>query len=258
MYDPRWLPEGFPLTDPRKAEITFEQVFRHTSGICPERDNKGAELERGRNQWTDYTDWITGHDPKWPVIGKLVFTPGHPEQWAGRETWGMVTGGYSSVAFGHLGLVFSNIYGQPAHEFLWERLLRPLGFGGIEFHAPPNDSLQWFSAGGLRVSPTDYARFAWFLLNDGRWQGEQLVPADWIPHFRREALYPNILSNADGYFGDQYPADMFRIAGSGLNWAFIVPSQRLIALRVARGNNETWDEVEREFLRRLFEAVSVR
>ena len=36
VYDPTYLQEGFPLSDPRKAEITFEQIFRHTAGFLPE------------------------------------------------------------------------------------------------------------------------------------------------------------------------------------------------------------------------------
>jgi hypothetical protein len=36
LYDPRWLPNGYPLSDPRKADITLDQVFQHTSGIVPQ------------------------------------------------------------------------------------------------------------------------------------------------------------------------------------------------------------------------------
>ncbi|HLA38420.1 MAG TPA: serine hydrolase, partial [Candidatus Glassbacteria bacterium] len=132
VYDERWLPQGFPLSDPRKEQITFEMIFRHTSGLCPERDAAGGEYEQGRNEWTDYTDWIVGHDAKWPVTGRLVFDPGHPEQWAGPDRWGMVDAAYSSVGFGHVGLVLANIYGQPANEFLWERICAPIGFSGLD------------------------------------------------------------------------------------------------------------------------------
>ena len=62
VYDYQWLPDGFPLSDPRKTDITFEHIFQHTSGICPERTNTGEEIERGRNEWSDYIDWIVGHD----------------------------------------------------------------------------------------------------------------------------------------------------------------------------------------------------
>ncbi|HUU29885.1 MAG TPA: serine hydrolase [archaeon] len=255
VYDPQWLPEGFPLSDSLKKYITFEQIFCHTSGLCPERTASGEDVEQGRNEWTDYTAWVTGRDKKWPQTAKLYFRPGHSEDYEGKEIWGDAFGAYSSVGFCHLGLVFQNVYGIPAGAFLWNRLLEPLGFSGIDFHAPPSKEIKWFSAGGVRITLRDYARFAYFLLRDGRWRQEQIVPQAWIRKFRQSPLYANIRSNADSYFGGQYPKDMFRIAGSGLNWAFIIPSMDLIALRTSRGNNEIWDEVQQKFLQQLFAAV---
>ena len=255
VYDRRWLPQGFPLSDARKDSITFEQIFQHTSGLCPERTASGEDVEEGRDEWTDYVDWIVGHDKKWPQTAKLYFRPDHAEEYDGRETQAKHSYAYSSVAMGHLGVVLQNVYQMPAREFLWKRLLEPIGFSGIDFHRPPNDVIHWFSAGGLRMNPRDYARFAYFLQRDGRWGQKQLVSAAWIQRFRRSARYANILSNADGAFGDEYPKDMFRIAGSGLNWAYIIPSLDLIALRTGRADNSTWSQVRGEFLEKLFAAL---
>lgn len=254
LYHRDWLPGGFPLSDPLKAEITLEHVLQHTSGICPERTGTGEAVEQGRNDWTNYENWILGHDPQWPQTGQIYFPPGQPEEWVGNEVWAEDAGGYSSVAFGHLGLILANVYEKPAREFLWNRLLEPIGFSGIEFHAPPSEEIEWFSAGGLRMTPRDYARFAYFLLRDGQWNGQQIVDISWVKKFRESTAYINIRSNQDGFFG-QYPKEMFRIAGSGLNWAFIIPSLDLIAIRTGRASNGKWDEVEQKFLQKLFAAV---
>ena len=103
--------------------------------------------------------------------------------------------------------------------------------------------------------PRDYARFAYLLSRDGRWGETQIAPSGWVERFRTSSAYPNVRSNIDGVFGKQYPADMFRIAGSGLNWAFIVPSLDLIALRTGRADNRMWQEVEAKFLKLLFASV---
>jgi CubicO group peptidase (beta-lactamase class C family) len=255
VYDKRWLKEGFPLSDRRKAEITFEQIFQHISGLCPEGTAGGESVEEGRNEWSDYTDWVVGHDDRWPQTKSLYYHPGRIDQYKGRDISGDYPYAYSSVSFGHLGLVFRNVYQLPAHQFLWERLLKPIGFSGIDFHAPPSNEVKWFSAGGLRMTPRDYARFAYLLLRDGNWKGVEIVSPDWVQRFRNSPRYPNIRSNVDGLFGGQYPLDMFRISGSGLNWAFIIPSLDLIALRTGRADNQTWGEVERRFLKMLFDAV---
>ena len=255
LYQKEWLPQGFPLSNHRKNEITFEHVFQHTSGLCPERTANGDQVERGRDQWTDYINWLVGHDSKWPQTQPLYFSPGHAEEYSGKTIDGNHAIAYSSVGMGHLGIVFQNVYSKAASAFLWERLLNPIGFSGIDFHNPPSDSIKWFSAGGLRMTARDYARFSYFLLHDGRWENNQVLTGEWIKKFRCSSLYPNIRSNSDEFFGKEYPKDMFRIAGSGVNIAFIIPSMNLIALRTGRVDNARWDEVESTFLKKLFEAI---
>ena len=58
LYDERWLPQGFPLSDARKADITFDQVFRHASGMVPEAENPAAmALTRaGEASWSSPVD----------------------------------------------------------------------------------------------------------------------------------------------------------------------------------------------------------
>ena len=63
VYSPSWLPEGYQaLSDDRKGAITFEQILRHTSGLCPEDDEPSGL----RYQWPDaaaYIAWNVGHAP---------------------------------------------------------------------------------------------------------------------------------------------------------------------------------------------------
>ncbi len=68
VYDHRWLPMGFPLSDPRKARITFAHIFRHTSGLAPQASTveEALPVEQGRNQWDNYVAWVIGHDPVSP------------------------------------------------------------------------------------------------------------------------------------------------------------------------------------------------
>ena len=253
VYDPRWLEAGFPLTDERKRDITFDHIFRHTSGLCPQQTADGKVVERGRNQWTDYVSWVVGHDKSWPETSELYFNPGSPEEYSGRERWGTQLGAYSSVGFAHLGLVITDIYAIPAHEFLWSRLLAPLGFSGIEYHNPPDEpDIKWFTAGGIKITLRDFARFAYFLLTKGRWKDRQIVPAGWIESLTSTPFYPNLRSNVDGYFGELYPEDIFWMFGSGGNFAVVVPSYNLIALRTGRVDNFFIKLLERDFLRRTF------
>ncbi|MFC2076547.1 serine hydrolase domain-containing protein [candidate division KSB1 bacterium] len=240
LYDKRWLAEGFPLSDPRKAEITFEQLFKHRSGILPE----SAGDTRWGPDW-DFRSYTVGHDPDYPKSAKLLFDPGTDYD-------------YSSVSFNHLSLVFRNITGVKSSEYLWQKMLEPIGFGEVSYwdHEGMGD-YDWAPSGqtGPKMTTRDYARLAYLLLRSGRWADEQIFTADYLEIFTSSPDYPNIRSNIDSYFGDQYPKDLFRTGGSGLNWAYVVPSLDLVAVRTSRASNALWDEVKINFLQKLFAAL---
>lgn len=248
LYDPLWMSEGYPLSDPRKADISFEQVFQHTAGLMPELAADGTDVEKGRSKWSRYADWVFGHDPVYPGTGRLFFAPGHPEQWSGSETWGAHQGAYSSIAFAHLGIAFRHISGHNPDDILWCWLLEPLGFDGLSFHAPPGGQhYRWFTAGGLRMTARDYARFCWLLLKKGRWGTKQLVDNKWIERTYRSPNYQNLRSNIDGWLDKELPADTLRIYGSGSNFAYIIPSLQVIALHCGRTSNTVAENFEAKF-----------
>ena len=102
------------------------------------------------------------------------------------------------------------------------------------------------------MTTRDLARFAYFLLRDGVWRGQRLLPEGWLDAMLDTPDYPNLRSNVDGFFGEQYPRDMFRLFGSGGNFVFVVPSLDLIVIRTARTPNTLMKVLQRDFLRRTF------
>ena len=250
LYDKRWMEVGFPLSDPKKKEITFDQVFTHTAGFAAE-----GNIERdNRDQHDNYVAWVVGHDPQYPQTRDLAYPPGQPQNYAEPEHWGNQVGLYSSVGFAHLSLVFNQLYGMPAEDFLWERLLKPIGFSGIEYYRPPSPpEIQWFSGGGLKMTTRDLARFAYLMLHEGRWDGDQIIPEGWVASFVTSPSYPNLRSNVDGYLHEEFPADLYRMYGSGGNFIFIVPSLNLIAIRTGAFSNLFLDRLQRDLIRRVFD-----
>ncbi|BDD89051.1 serine hydrolase domain-containing protein [Desulfofustis limnaeus] len=253
VYDRRWLPQGYPLSDPGKRQITFDHIFQHTSGLVPQASTVEQDLpiEQGRNQWRNYLSWVVGHSSLWPQTKELYFPPGSPEEFASHACWGSHCGAYSSVGFAHIGLVLANLYQMPAHRFLRSRLLDPIGFSAVAFEEPPAPpEILWFSGGGLRMLPRDFARFAYLLLHEGRWGKQQLVRPEWFRSLASSPRYENLRTNHDGYFGTAYPPDLIRVYGSGGNFAFIFPSQQLIVLKTGRIHNFFLDLHMRDFLHR--------
>lgn len=68
--------------------------------------------------------------------------------------------------------------GEKTHDYLTPRLLEPLGIEGSWWEETPEGVTMGGSGFNLRTE--DIAKFGQLLLQRGEWQGEQLVPAEWI------------------------------------------------------------------------------
>ncbi|MFL5748343.1 MAG: serine hydrolase domain-containing protein [Niastella sp.] len=113
------------------------------------------------------------------------------------------------------------------------------------------------------ASARDFARFGLFYYNNGVWNGEQLLPANWV----KETIQP-AASNKQQRYGYQFwlngqddkdpskrwfpdaPADMFFADGYGGQNIFIIPSKKLIIVRLGV---HTVDE--NKYLREVIAAV---
>jgi CubicO group peptidase (beta-lactamase class C family) len=69
------------------------------------------------------------------------------------------------------------------------KLFRPLGIARVEWHRGANGVP--YAASGLRMRPRDMAKIGRLMLQRGRWEGRQVIPANWVeasiqPHTRVE------------------------------------------------------------------------
>jgi CubicO group peptidase (beta-lactamase class C family) len=85
---------------------------------------------------------------------------------------------YNTAATFMQSAIVQKVTGQTVLDFLRPRLLEPLG---IE-HPVWDTNFQGISLGGygLRVRTEDIAKFGQLYLQNGRWNGKQLIPADWV------------------------------------------------------------------------------
>jgi CubicO group peptidase (beta-lactamase class C family) len=79
------------------------------------------------------------------------------------------------------GLIIERATGMPVAEYLQEKFWKPMG---AEF--PASWSLDSEESGfekmesGLNARAIDYARFGLIFLHNGRWNGVQILPKDWV------------------------------------------------------------------------------
>lgn len=250
FYDSRWLPEAFPLSDARKGSITFDHVLRHVSGIIPEDQTLIASGPISSDPKWNFVPFTVGKDADFPVSAPLYFNPGNPSTYTKERT-------YSSVSFNHFSLIFRRVTGREPSLYFRSAVLGPIGVGRVEYRtAPGMGSYVWATAGGPMSSARDFARLSYLLLHEGNWAGKQIFSSTWIRRFTTVAGYPNLRSNADCYWGKQYPKDLYRTLGSGLNWTLIVPSLDLVATLNGRTPNTLNDAVTAAFAQKLFAGVT--
>lgn len=88
-----------------------------------------------------------------------------------------------------LGQVVEKATGTPLDAYAREKLWCPLGVTHAEWVRHPSGI--FVAASGLRLTPRDMARFGQMMLDEGRFAGKQIVPAD----FARESLASQVSTN---------------------------------------------------------------
>ena len=142
--------------------------------------------------------------------------------------------------------IIEKISRQPFLEFAQEKLGEPLGIS--EKYVEWRGLGIWRSrislpsaASGLRTRVRDLAKIGSLMLNDGRWQEQQLVPREWVrlsSQRHTEQTFPNwSLDGIYGYGYQWWPAD-FRgeygefsaLAGVGYGGQrlFVIPEKDLV------------------------------
>ncbi|MWV46781.1 serine hydrolase [Paenibacillus sp. HJL G12] len=76
--------------------------------------------------------------------------------------------------------------GQTVRDYLTPRLFEPLGIHDVTWETSPLGVT--LGCAGLSISNEELSRFGQMLLQKGSWQGQQLVPADWIDFVTRKHI----------------------------------------------------------------------
>jgi len=144
---------------------------------------------------------------------------------------------YSSGSSMILGEILKKKTGMGADLFAEKYLFAPLGI--TDYYWPRFDTMLINTAGGLSVRPRDLAKFGQMYLNQGKWQGKQVVPASWVA----TSTANHIPTLGHGY-GYQWWRRTFRVKGQnlecyyaiGMNGKFIMvfPEHELVFVSTAQ------------------------
>jgi CubicO group peptidase (beta-lactamase class C family) len=143
-----------------------------------------------------------------------------------------------------LSRVIAHGTGMSVADYGTEKLFAPLGIDDFEwvvdyFGVP-------YGHGGLRFRPRDLAKLGQLILNDGIWDGRQIVPADWLAASFKRGISTGWRGCFYGYqwwlcyagANDEFP--VIEAMGLGGNELLVVPQYDLV-LAVTRGEYQYGD-----------------
>ena len=142
------------ITDPRKEQITIRELLQMRAGYPWEE--------------TDPALWdglLSGHYP--PLIEEfpLIAYPGTEFH-------------YSNLCSNWLGIIVDRATGRNLKSYAEENLFLPLGVEAGEWGTDAEGHNN--GAADLHLTARDAAKFGLLYLNDGEYEGNQVVPADWV------------------------------------------------------------------------------
>lgn len=86
---------------------------------------------------------------------------------------------YVSIDTHIIGMIIRGATGRDIPDLMTEKLLTPLGLEADPIYLTDGDGVA-FVLGGLNLTTRDYARLGQMFLQGGQYNGQQIVPADWV------------------------------------------------------------------------------
>ena len=226
---PAPIPEWRAADDPRR-EIEVEHLMRMTSGLDLDETNSG--FDRSSRMFLE-DDTST-----YALNAKLIAPIGTRFH-------------YSSATTQILARIFRDAVGGPEQTlaFAWRELFNPLGMRNVTLEFDGAGTLQ--ASTYMLASARDWAKLGLLYLNDGVVGGKRILHEDWVDFCVAATLSSDY---AAGFFTNRsdhpdakgrvrlgMPADSFFASGLLGQRIVIMPSQRLVVVRLGDSIDPTGD-----------------
>ena len=142
---------------------------------------------------------------------------------------------YNNTGMILLGAMLERIAGEPAPKYLERRLFAPMGIRSAKWMKDGAGNAYGYM--GLVISARDLVKLGQLVLEEGRWEGRQLVDAAWMRESSRQVTYPAVSEKLglvwmmeSGEAGKE-PLLIYH-SGDGGNWLIVFPGLKVVAARV--------------------------
>jgi CubicO group peptidase (beta-lactamase class C family) len=132
-----------------------------------------------------------------------------------------------------LSAIIQETTGMTTQEYAQEKLFGPLGITGVTWETDPRGIP--LGCTGLALSPRDMAKLGYLYLNRGQWNGEQIVPTEWVDqstakHIETKGLMNEAEDDGYGYYWWMDAYGGYSAHGYGGQYIFVVPNLDLVAV----------------------------
>lgn len=176
-----FFPEYSHLKNANNSRITLEHLLTMTAGLeWNEDDVPPGDIEN------DVVQLFVVSDPIAYVLSKpVVTTPGSAYY-------------YNSGGVNVLGEIIRKATGKRIDHYCHEVLFHPLDIKEFEWNFIQPEIV--FTSGDLRLRPRDMAKLGVLYLNEGIWEGQNLLPQSWID----ASFHEHVSFSGSRWFGYGY------------------------------------------------------
>ncbi len=157
-----YLPDHQDMKTDNREYITIEHLVTMTCGLA-------------------WNEWAAAHGSSANDIDMLYFDCDDPVRCVLDRPWWAVPGDFFTYNGGGtviLGEIIRNASGMNLDEFSMKYLFEPLGIESTEWTRYPNGMID--AAGSLKLIPRDMMKLGITYLNEGLWNGEEILSSHWV------------------------------------------------------------------------------
>jgi CubicO group peptidase (beta-lactamase class C family) len=162
---------------------------------------------------------------------------------------------YISGASHLLSTMISETTGMSAFDFAIENLFKPLGIQKVSWQTDGEGLTMGWS--DIAMYPHDMAKIGYLFLNEGQWDGEQVISAEWV----RDSQKPHTTTTPDNIqpnYGYQWWVNpelgFYNAAGAGGNYIIVLPEEDMVVVFTSElhgvlGQDKWWSGTPEELFR---------
>ena len=211
----------FANPDPRKQAISLKHLLTMSSGLDWPTQGLFEELGGQLQMSQDEVKYMLDR----PMAGQ----PG--------TQFNYNTGGSLLLA-----AVLAQATGRSALEYAQQTLFSPLGISDVLWSADPQGISQ--GGAGLELVPRDMAKFGYLYLKGGVWDGQAIIPPQWVKTSTAEQIETGYVLDLEyGYHWWVHPSGVYHARGYGGQRIFVLPDQQMVVVFVSGFSGEDMEYV---------------